>query len=81
MELNGSPKFCPECGFRLASSVVPKTSGVSVGDKNVVAGDLNVIGKKEEFNVSGNATIIKQTDDTKKIETCPICGKSYFNVQ
>ena len=79
-ELNGYPKFCPECGFKLGTGQKVGPSGVSIGDKNVIAGDLNVVGKKEEFNVSGNATIIRHEDDTKKIETCPICGKSYFRI-
>ena len=78
--LSGSPKFCSECGYKLGTGQKVGPSGVSIGDKNVIAGDLNVVGRKEEFNVSGNATIIRHEDDTKKIETCLICGKSYFRI-
>ena len=43
-----------------------------MGDKNVIAGD--VIGHKEETHISGNATIIKNEDQTKQVKKCHICG-------
>src|SRR5574344_197616 len=74
--INGTPKFCPECGCKLDGSGSPSKAaggGLSLGDKNVVAGD--VIGKKDEYHVSGNATIVKNEDDTKKVAECSVCGK------
>lgn len=67
-------KFCSECGVRLgtAGAGASSGSGISMGDKNVISGD--VIGHKETYNVSGNATIIKNEDETKKTAKCHICG-------
>ncbi len=67
-------KFCSECGVKLgtAGAGTSSGSGISMGDKNVIAGD--VIGHKETYNVSGNATIIKNEDETKKTSKCHICG-------
>ena len=70
-ELSLKMKFCPECGTKQDGSA-PKSSGFSMGDKNVIAGD--VIGSKEETNISGNATIIKNEDQTKQVKKCHICG-------
>ena len=64
-------KFCGECGTKQDESV-SKSSGFSMGDKNVIAGD--VIGSKEETHISGNATIIKNEDQTKQVKKCHICG-------
>ena len=67
-------KFCSECGVRLgtAGAGASSDSGISMGEKNVIAGD--VIGHKETYNVSGNATIIKNEDETKQTAKCHICG-------
>ena len=70
-ELSLKMKFCPECGTKQDGSA-PKSSGFSMGDKNVIAGD--VIGSKEETHISGNATIIKNEDQTKQVKKCHICG-------
>ena len=70
-ELSLKMKFCPECGTNQDGSA-PKSSGFSMGDKNVIAGD--VIGTKEETHISGNATIIKNEDQTKQVKKCHICG-------
>ena len=70
-ELSLKMKFCPECGANQDESA-PKSSGFSMGDKNVIAGD--VIGSKEETNISGNATIIKNEDQTKQVKKCHVCG-------
>ena len=71
LELPLNMKFCGECGTKQDGSA-PKSSGFSMGDKNVIAGD--VIGSKEETNISGNATIIKNEDQTKQVKKCHICG-------
>ena len=73
-EYAAGTKFCSECGVRLgtAGAGASSGSGISMGDKNVIAGD--VIGHKESYNVSGNATIIKNEDETKKTAKCHICG-------
>ena len=71
LELPLSMKFCGECGTKQDGSA-PKSSGFSMGDKNVIAGD--VIGSKEETHISGNATIIKNEDQTKQVKKCHICG-------
>ena len=70
-ELSLKMKFCPECGTNQDGSA-PKSSGFSMGDKNVIAGD--VIGSKEETHISGNATIIKNEDQTKQVKKCHVCG-------
>ena len=45
-ELSLKMKFCPECGTNQDGST-PKSSGFSMGDKNVIAGD--VIGSKRIY--------------------------------
>ncbi|MCQ2613072.1 MAG: SUMF1/EgtB/PvdO family nonheme iron enzyme [Treponemataceae bacterium] len=70
---NRGTKFCSECGVKLgAGGNSSNGSGISMGDKNVIAGD--VIGHKENYSVSGNATIIHNEDETKKTAKCHICG-------
>ena len=74
-ELPLSAKFCLNCGYSFAgASAGGAGSGLSMGDKNVIAGD--VIGSKEEYKVSGNATIVKNEDETKKVVRCHVCGKN-----
>ena len=65
-------KFCPECGANQNGETNVVTSGFSMGDKNVIAGD--VIGHKEETHVAGNAIFIKNEDQTKFVKRCHICG-------
>ena len=72
IELPLKMKFCPECGTKQDGTVNASGSGFSMGDKNVIAGD--VIGHKEETHIAGNATIIKNEDETKKTAKCHICG-------
>ena len=69
-------KFCAECGFNFNKQQVADKSGamLSMGDKNVIAGD--VVGKQENIKVSGNATIIKNEDESKKVVTCHVCGQN-----
>ncbi len=73
-ELPLSAKFCPECGTKQDGQANPNASdsGLNMGDKNVIAGD--VIGHKEETHIAGNATIIKNEDQTKQVKKCHICG-------
>ncbi len=71
-------KFCGECGFSFGGNGAAKSAGISLGDKNVIAGD--VIGSKDETHVSGNATIIKNEDETKKTATCHVCGKNVLKI-
>ena len=67
-------KFCPECGtkFNGQTNSISEGSGFYMGDKNVIAGDI--IGHKEETHIAGNATIIKNEDQTKQVKRCHICG-------
>ena len=65
-------KFCPECGTNQNGEANAVNTGFSMGDKNVIAGD--VIGHKEETHVAGNATIIKNEDQTKQVKKCHVCG-------
>jgi len=71
LELPLNMKFCGECGAK-QDGPAPKSSVFSMGDKNVIAGD--VIGSKEETHISGNATIIKNEDQTKQVKKCHVCG-------
>ena len=70
-------KFCPECGAnqnpveKLKKDKTVKT-GMSLGDKNVIGG--SIIEHKEDTLISGNATIIKNEDQSKQIKQCHICG-------
>lgn len=75
-ELPLKTKFCPECG---ASQDGAAVSGISMGDKNVIAGD--VIAHKEELNIAGNATIIKNEDQSKQVKQCHICGSMLLITQ
>ena len=65
-------KFCAECGFNFNKQQVADKSGsmLSMGDKNVIAGD--VVGKQENIKISGSATIIKNEDESKKVVTCQV---------
>ncbi len=67
-------KYCFECGANqnIDSKTVNNNTGLSLGDKSVIGG--SVIGKKEETNISGNATIIKNEDQSKQIKKCHVCG-------
>lgn len=76
-------KFCGECGFKFGSDGAANKSGsnngLSMGDKNVIAGD--VMGKKDETNISGNATIIKNEDESKKTAKCHVCGSIVLRIE
>ncbi len=67
--------FCPSCGTKPAVLSDPEsgTGNLNVGDENVIAGDI--IGQKHDYSISGDATFIRNVDETKKIRECHICGK------
>lgn len=68
-------KFCPECGASQSGEAQkPKfnAAAFAMGDKNVIAGD--VIGSQETTHVAGNATIIKNEDQSRQVKRCHICG-------
>ena len=68
-------KFCPECGApQSGEAQKPKfnAAAFAMGDKNVIAGD--VIGSQETTHVAGNATIIKNEDQSKQVKRCHVCG-------
>lgn len=74
MEVPDGSRFCMYCGSRLeAAEVPPAAGGFSVGSRNVIAGDI--IGRKDDIHISGNATILRNEDDTRKISPCSICGR------
>ena len=80
--------FCQECGAVIdenadyCNNCMPKTNAAQTGlndsslsitgDKNVYAGD--VVGKQENIKITGNATVIRNEDETKKMVTCHVCG-------
>lgn len=78
IELPLNVKFCPECGANQAGAVAGASNGISIGNSNAIRGD--VVGKKDETNISGNATIIKNEDETKKTATCHVCGKNVLKI-
>ena len=72
-------KFCPECGTPQDGSKPKGAAAIAMGDKNVIAGD--VTGKKEETHIAGNATIIKNEDQTKQVRKCHVCGRMVLITQ
>lgn len=64
-------KFCIECG---CSFIDIQAGGVSIGDKNIIAGD--VVAKKDAYHISGNATIVENVNESKKLVRCSFCGKN-----
>ena len=77
-ELSLDAKFCSSCGAKqeISSDFEPVTdSKFHMGNDNMIAGDFNVVGKKEETHIE-NQTIIKNEDETKQVKTCHICGEN-----
>jgi hypothetical protein len=70
-------KFCPTCGGEQPMVSSTQNTGTaysaSIGDKNVISG--NIIGKNEEYKISGPTTINKIEDQTKTFITCAVSGK------
>ena len=79
IELPLNVKFCPECGANQAGAVAGASNGISIGNSNAIRGD--VVGKKDETNISGNATIIKNEDETKKTAKCHVCGRIVLRLE
>ena len=77
MELPLKAKFCFGCGAPQEGA--PAGAGISMGDKNVVAGDVvgqKIAGDNVATKVMGNMTVNNNIiDETKKVSTCYICGK------
>ena len=83
-ELPIKMKFCFECG---APQGNPSSFGlgtsVSMGDKNVIAGDVvgqKVAGDNVQSKIMGNAFYNTFQDDTKRVNSCHVCGKHLTNV-
>lgn len=81
-ELKPGMKFCPFCGSSQQEppekNIEKKPSGqeshgISLGDRNVIAGDI--ISGKEDYNISGNVTFIKHSDESGAVKKCASCGK------
>ena len=68
-------KFCGECGFKFGGGSAAGSSAL-MGDKNVIAGDVNntVTNNTNNINNSTNTTYITNTDETKKVKKCHVCG-------
>ena len=74
MEVPEGARFCMHCGSSLdGAEPAPAGSGISIGSRNVVAGDI--IGRKDDYHINGNATIYHSEDDTKRVSPCSICGR------
>lgn len=75
-ELKPKMKFCPWCGTSQDGPTPSGTGqgkGISLGDKNVIAGDI--IAGKEDYNISGNATFVNTQDESSSVVKCAVCGK------
>lgn len=80
MELPLKARFCFGCGAPQAGGVAG--AGVSMGDKNVVAGDVigqKVAGDNVQSKIMGNAIYNTILDDTKRVNCCHVCGKHLTN--
>ena len=82
MELPLKAKFCFGCGAPQEGAATAVGAGVSMGDKNVVAGDVigqKIAGDSVGNKIMGNATFTTIQDDTKRVNTCYVCGKHLTN--
>lgn len=69
--------FCSKCGAKqdIPTDTEQSTnSSFHMGNDNIIGGNLNVVGKKEDYHIAGSATFVKNEDETKKIKKCEICG-------
>lgn len=74
-------KFCSNCGKKIPKKV-DVSSGLSMGDKNVIAGDAigqKIAGDNVQNKVLGNAVFNTYQDDTKIVNDCAVCGKHITN--
>ena len=79
MELPPAAKFCFGCGAPQGGGAAGAAGGFSMGDKNVIAGDVigqKVAGDSVGNKILGNAVFNTVQDDTKKVVTCAVCGKN-----
>lgn len=67
-ELDDNAKFCSECGAKIPVQRKTNGAGVSIGDKNVIAGDVSI-------------TNVNAQDETKLVNDCHVCGKHITNDQ
>ena len=74
-ELPLEANFCSFCGTNQSEAInKSQSTGFHMGSDNMIAGDFTVVGKKEETHIAGNATIVKNEDETKHVKVCHICG-------
>ena len=89
MELPLKAKFCfgcgaPQNGGAGAQQNGGAASGVSMGDKNVIAGDVvgqKVAGDSVGSKIMGNAIFNSMQDETKQVVSCAICGRHLTTVE
>ncbi len=63
-------KFCSSCAYDFMKSDSPAAgAAVGIGDKNVIAGDVNL------SNTTNTTNYINQ-DETRRVVKCAACGKS-----
>lgn len=67
-ELEDNAKFCSNCGAEIPAQRKNSGAGVSIGDKNVIAGDVSI-------------TNVNAQDETKLVNECHVCGKHVTNDQ
>ena len=71
-----SAHFCGKCRYDFGTGAAGGAGpgGLSMGDGNVIAGD--VVGRQENIRITGNATIVRNEDETKKMVKCHVCGRN-----
>ncbi|WP_407449090.1 zinc ribbon domain-containing protein [Fibrobacter sp.] len=67
-KLEDNAKFCSNCGAEIPAQRKNSGAGVSIGDKNVIAGDVSI-------------TNVNAQDETKLVNECHVCGKHVTNDQ
>ena len=67
-KLEDNAKFCSNCGVAIPTQRKNNGAGVSIGDKNVIAGDVSI-------------TNVNAQDETKLVNECHVCGKHVTNDQ
>ena len=81
--------FCFKCGAPLNGGAGAQrnggaASGVSMGDKNVIAGDVvgqKVAGDSVGNKIMGNAIFNTVQDETKQVVSCAICGRHLTTIE
>ena len=67
-KLEDNAKFCSNCGAEIPAQRKNSGAGVSIGDKNVIAGNVSI-------------TNVNAQDETKLVNECHVCGKHVTNDQ